>query len=482
MRARCPYSRKLCRPDPIEPGLRVCRSRLRSGKRPWRQAFEDYRRSRWLRLRRESAPGNDRFPDCLIASLHFRSRGDVRAPRKGTASIPPDAAAWTPGAGSRSQREVILDSGLRWYDHWMQYAEGQEARREPLRCAELPVGSSVNPAPWAGICRIDGRPGSSGRGLHRVCALRPAARARLRRAGGRYGPRRPWPRSRRFQTDPPRPRLGLPGGSDLGRGRYSPRLRTHGGGRGARRGSRPLVARCGRIADRLEVQSVGRSLGSRQGRGCRRGGGRQARGSRLRRHPRIGPRRLATESSVLPTASHPFWARPFPDVRHRPQRPDHRLLPVAQPPGTPRIPLHDGERQRADRGVDLRPDAARVEKPDALGQSIREIDGVFTYLIADERSIGFAQGPVGHQAAGGHGGGSRGCGGDGGAGGAPHLPGGRATSRTTTVRRSPGPGPSRPPPGRCRPWPRRSRSCRPPARRPVVRASRRPPGPAREGR
>ena len=32
-----------------------------------------------------------------------------------------------------------------------------------------------------------------------------------------------------------------------------------------------------------------------------------------------------------------------------------------------------------------------MDKPQALGQSIREIDGVFTYLIADERSIGFAK-------------------------------------------------------------------------------------------
>ena len=28
----------------------------------------------------------------------------------------------------------------------------------------------------------------------------------------------------------------------------------------------------------------------------------------------LGHARLATESSVLPNASHPFWARPFSDV------------------------------------------------------------------------------------------------------------------------------------------------------------------------
>ena len=32
-----------------------------------------------------------------------------------------------------------------------------------------------------------------------------------------------------------------------------------------------------------------------------------------------------------------------------------------------------------------------MDKPAAPRQSIREIDGVFTYLIADERSIGFAK-------------------------------------------------------------------------------------------
>ncbi|MCP4982061.1 MAG: amidophosphoribosyltransferase, partial [Gammaproteobacteria bacterium] len=68
------------------------------------------------------------------------------------------------------------------------------------------------------------------------------------------------------------------------------------------------------LSDRIEVQSCGRSLeiikdigGSKQV--ADKHGVRDMSGSHG-----LGHARLATESSVLPNASHPFWARPFPDV------------------------------------------------------------------------------------------------------------------------------------------------------------------------
>ena len=145
------------------------------------------------------------------------------------------------------------------------------------------------------------------------------------------------------------------------------------------------------IADRLEVQSVGRSLEVIKDVG---GAAEVADKHGVRgfvgTHG-LGHARLATESSVRPTASHPFWARPFPDVaivhngqitdyylwRNRLERRGYRFMTEND---SELIAVWIADRMR--RGVG---------KPEALGQSIREIDGVFTYLIADERSIGFAK-------------------------------------------------------------------------------------------
>ena len=105
----------------------------------------------------------------------------------------------------------------------------------------------------------------------------------------------------------------------------------------------------------------------------------------------LGHARLATESSVSPTASHPFWARPFPDVaivhngqitnyftwRERLERDGYRFMTE-----------NDSEliavwiSDRMSRGM------SQVQ---ALRQSIDEIDGVFTYLISDRESMGFAK-------------------------------------------------------------------------------------------
>ena len=145
------------------------------------------------------------------------------------------------------------------------------------------------------------------------------------------------------------------------------------------------------IAERLEVQSLGRSLEVVKDTGSAvevadKHGVREFVGTHG-----LGHARLATESSVSPTASHPFWARPFPDVaivhngqitnyylwRDRLQRRGYRFLTEND---SELIAVWISDRMR--RG------ARQLE---ALSQSIREIDGVFTYLIADARSIAFAK-------------------------------------------------------------------------------------------
>ena len=105
----------------------------------------------------------------------------------------------------------------------------------------------------------------------------------------------------------------------------------------------------------------------------------------------LGHARLATESSVSPTASHPFWARPFPDVaivhngqitnyflsRNRLERKGYRFMTE-----------NDSELLAvwiSDRMSQGMTQAA------ALRQTITEIDGVFTFLISDLQSMGFVK-------------------------------------------------------------------------------------------
>ena len=145
------------------------------------------------------------------------------------------------------------------------------------------------------------------------------------------------------------------------------------------------------ISHRFEVQSVGRSLEIIKDTGTAadvadKHGVRNYRGTHG-----LGHARLATESSVIPTASHPFWARPFPDVAivHNGQITNYYLLrDRLERQGYKFMTANDSEliavwiSDRMHHGKD---------KPDALRESISEIDGVFTYLIADRDSIGFAK-------------------------------------------------------------------------------------------
>ena len=105
----------------------------------------------------------------------------------------------------------------------------------------------------------------------------------------------------------------------------------------------------------------------------------------------IGHVRLATESDVKPEASHPFWATGFADVaivhngqitdyytwRDRLERNDYRFMTY-----------NDSEliavwiSDQMSRGL---------TQAQALEKSISEIDGVFTFLISNTESMGFAK-------------------------------------------------------------------------------------------
>lgn len=145
------------------------------------------------------------------------------------------------------------------------------------------------------------------------------------------------------------------------------------------------------LADRMEVQSCGRSLeiikdvGGAEAVAVKHGV-RDMTGTHG-----LGHARLATESSVLPNASHPFWARPFPDVaivhngqitdyytwRDRLSRMGYRFLTEND---SELIAVWVSDQMKA---------GSTMEQ--ALKKSIPSIDGVFTYMIATENGIGFAK-------------------------------------------------------------------------------------------
>ncbi|MFV0513265.1 MAG: hypothetical protein ACK5MY_06480 [Jhaorihella sp.] len=105
----------------------------------------------------------------------------------------------------------------------------------------------------------------------------------------------------------------------------------------------------------------------------------------------LGHARLATESDVRPNASHPFWARPFPDVaivhngqitdyyswRNRLEHKGYRFLTYND---SELIAVWVSDRMKEGLSMDQ-----------ALTRSIREIDGVFTFMISMPDQIGFAK-------------------------------------------------------------------------------------------
>ena len=105
----------------------------------------------------------------------------------------------------------------------------------------------------------------------------------------------------------------------------------------------------------------------------------------------IANARMATESKVYPTASHPFWARPFPDIAivHNGQLTNYwltrsRLIRK----GYRFFTDNDSEMiavwisDQMNRGLTLE---------EALQLSLTEMDGVFTYLAATPHQMGMAK-------------------------------------------------------------------------------------------
>lgn len=151
------------------------------------------------------------------------------------------------------------------------------------------------------------------------------------------------------------------------------------------------VADADTLTDRFEVQSCGRSLEIIKDTGssedvAQKHGVRELIGSHG-----LGHARLATESSVLPNASHPFWARPFSDVAivHNGQITDyHSWRERLERQGYRFLTANDSE-LIAVWVSDQMKQGLTMEQ--ALKKSITSIDGVFTYMIATPDGIGFAK-------------------------------------------------------------------------------------------
>lgn len=145
------------------------------------------------------------------------------------------------------------------------------------------------------------------------------------------------------------------------------------------------------ISGRIEVQSCGKSLEIIKDIGSAEEVAEKHKVRELVGTHGLGHARLATESSVLPNASHPFWARPFPDVaivhngqitdyftwRDRLQRLGYRFLTEND---SELIAVWVSDQIKAGLTMDQ-----------ALKKSIKSIDGVFTYMIADQTCIGFSK-------------------------------------------------------------------------------------------
>jgi methylamine---glutamate N-methyltransferase subunit A len=145
------------------------------------------------------------------------------------------------------------------------------------------------------------------------------------------------------------------------------------------------------ISHRLEVQSLGRSLEIiKDTGGAEEVADKHGVRDMIGTHG-LGHARLATESDVLPNASHPFWARKFPDVaivhngqitdyytwRDRLERQNYRFLTYND---SELIAVWVSDQMK--KGLTMQ---------EALTKSISDIDGVFTYMIARLDKIGFSK-------------------------------------------------------------------------------------------
>ena len=145
------------------------------------------------------------------------------------------------------------------------------------------------------------------------------------------------------------------------------------------------------LTDRIEVQSCGRSLEIIKDIGgaaavADKHGVRDMIGTHG-----LGHARLATESSVLPNASHPFWVRPFSDVAivHNGQITDYfTWREKLERKGYRFLTSNDSELIAVWVSDQIK---TGLSMQQALTNSISSIDGVFTYMIANAEGIGFAK-------------------------------------------------------------------------------------------
>ena len=109
----------------------------------------------------------------------------------------------------------------------------------------------------------------------------------------------------------------------------------------------------------------------------------------------IGHVRLATESDVDPSSAHPFWAYGFKDVAivHNGQITNYYK--------TRRRLEQRGYRFRTDNDSEViavyladKMDAG-LSMEESLQQSLRELDGTFSFLVSTSEGMGFAKDPIG---------------------------------------------------------------------------------------
>ncbi len=145
------------------------------------------------------------------------------------------------------------------------------------------------------------------------------------------------------------------------------------------------------ISGRFEIQSVGRSLEIIKDLGGAAEVSEKHRVRDMTGTHGLGHARLATESDVSPTASHPFWARPFPDVAivHNGQITDYfTWRERLERDGYRFMTQNDSELIAVWISDQM---SKGLSQEQALKKSISSIDGVFTYLISDLESMGFAK-------------------------------------------------------------------------------------------
>src|SRR5206468_9665203 len=105
----------------------------------------------------------------------------------------------------------------------------------------------------------------------------------------------------------------------------------------------------------------------------------------------IGHTRMATESVVEVAHSHPFWARPFPDISvvHNGHITNyHKLRRKLEEKGHRFATGNDSEAIAVYIADRL---AAGASLEDALRSSVGDLDGTFAYLISTPEGIGVAR-------------------------------------------------------------------------------------------